>query len=262
MESKEKSLGKKIEFYRKRAKLSQLELELEIDAAQGSISRIENGQVNPTKETIRKIIDVLDLNIIEAAELYELSIEDISKIVRLAGKLNSNLDMDIMLDNAVNSIARDLDLSGVCILLVENGYLRVRALDDLPGDPTLVSRIIGGPTTRLKISLDSTSKNIILRSVKENTVLSSFDAYDFTRDVLPKSITNLIVRFTYFESGIVFPLSYDSEIIGAVMFMKSAREDFTREFEILKAFTENLSLAVINIKKYEMLKTSSSNGDK
>lgn len=252
------ALGQKISFYRKRAKLSQLELELEIDAAQGSISRIENGQVNPTKETIRKIIDVLALNLIEAAELYELSIEDISKIIRLSGKLSHNLNLRQTLSSASHEITKDLNLSGVCILLIENGFLQVEAIEDLPYGPDLMIRLIGGPVTKLKLPLNNNSKNIILQSARENLVISSFNIYDFTQDVLSRRVAGLMARSTNFQSGIVFPLNYDHETIGAIMFMKAVKEDYSREYEILEAFTENLSIAIMNAKKFELVNMSTS----
>jgi transcriptional regulator with XRE-family HTH domain len=45
--------------------MSQLELEAAIDSSAGAISRIENNQVNPTKETILNIAKILNLNNIE-----------------------------------------------------------------------------------------------------------------------------------------------------------------------------------------------------
>jgi transcriptional regulator with XRE-family HTH domain len=56
------SLGEKIKYFRKRAMLSQMKLEIEIGAAAGSISRIEAGEVNPSKETLKKIKEALGLN--------------------------------------------------------------------------------------------------------------------------------------------------------------------------------------------------------
>ncbi len=58
-------LGKRIKFFRKRAKMSQLELEIEIGASSGMISRIESNTVNPTKETVMKIAKTLGLNKLE-----------------------------------------------------------------------------------------------------------------------------------------------------------------------------------------------------
>ncbi len=55
------TLGEKIEFFRKRAGLTQLELEIKINASQGVISRIESNKINPTKETIHNISKALKL---------------------------------------------------------------------------------------------------------------------------------------------------------------------------------------------------------
>lgn len=56
------TLGNRIKFFRKRAKISQFELEGKIGASAGSLSRIESGEVNPTKETLEKIVFALNLN--------------------------------------------------------------------------------------------------------------------------------------------------------------------------------------------------------
>jgi transcriptional regulator with XRE-family HTH domain len=63
------SVGRKIKYFRVRANFSQLDLELALGAAQGSISRIESGKVNPTKETINHIASILGLNSREQAFL-------------------------------------------------------------------------------------------------------------------------------------------------------------------------------------------------
>jgi len=60
-----KILGQRIKYFRKRSKMSQFDLENEIGASAGVISRIESGKVNPTKETVREVARKLDLNHIE-----------------------------------------------------------------------------------------------------------------------------------------------------------------------------------------------------
>lgn len=54
-------LGKRLKFFRERAGMSQLQLENEIGASSGQISRIEKGIVNPTKETVIEIASSLKL---------------------------------------------------------------------------------------------------------------------------------------------------------------------------------------------------------
>ncbi|MEO6728449.1 MAG: helix-turn-helix transcriptional regulator [Candidatus Dojkabacteria bacterium] len=63
-------LGNRLRNFRKRYGLSQMDLEIKIEASPGSISRMENGEVNPTKETIYKISDELNLTNQERQFLY------------------------------------------------------------------------------------------------------------------------------------------------------------------------------------------------
>ena len=63
-------LGTRIRNFRKRAMLSQLQLEILIDASPGYLSRVENGELNPTKETLKKISEVLELSDREQEYLY------------------------------------------------------------------------------------------------------------------------------------------------------------------------------------------------
>jgi transcriptional regulator with XRE-family HTH domain len=65
----EMTLGQKIKKYRQELKMSQLDLENSIDASPGVISRIENGKVNPTKETLMKIGFRLELSFQEMSDL-------------------------------------------------------------------------------------------------------------------------------------------------------------------------------------------------
>ncbi|MFQ5493149.1 MAG: helix-turn-helix domain-containing protein [Candidatus Dojkabacteria bacterium] len=71
-------IGDKIRKFRTRAGMSQLDLELEIGTSSGSISRIESGATNPTKETILKIASVFGLSAVETASLFDIDL-DINK---------------------------------------------------------------------------------------------------------------------------------------------------------------------------------------
>ncbi len=69
----EKTLGQRIKFFRTRAGLSQAGLEVEAGLPFGTISRIETSYINPLKETISKISQVLKLNSIELDYLIGIS---------------------------------------------------------------------------------------------------------------------------------------------------------------------------------------------
>src|SRR5690554_1416793 len=98
------TVGEKIKKYRLQKGLSQFELEDKIDASTGSLSRIENGQVNPTKETLVKIIEALDLKSYDAGSLFNLDFDELPRMVDIARKLSSSLDLDQVLQNSVNEV--------------------------------------------------------------------------------------------------------------------------------------------------------------
>lgn len=66
--------GNKIKYFRKRASLSQFELELKAGFANGVICRIEKGLTNPSKETLHKIAQVLNLSQVELAYLFGINL--------------------------------------------------------------------------------------------------------------------------------------------------------------------------------------------
>jgi transcriptional regulator with XRE-family HTH domain len=66
------TVGQKIKYFRQRAGLSQHEFETLLDASPGSVSRIENDQTNPTKETLKRIATELELSDPEKLDLFEL----------------------------------------------------------------------------------------------------------------------------------------------------------------------------------------------
>jgi len=96
------SIGDKVKNFRKQAGMSQFNLELEIGASTGSISRIENNQINPTKETLLKISEVLDLSFDERVELFGLDYSEIEKYIP-EKFLKQKLFKDTTLNGIINS---------------------------------------------------------------------------------------------------------------------------------------------------------------
>ncbi len=93
----ELTLGQKLKFFRKQKGLSQSQLEIEADLAFGTISRIENRQINPTKETIIKIVQSLGLQENDLTYLLELrnSSPSEAEIESMIEQLQPVLDQEI-----------------------------------------------------------------------------------------------------------------------------------------------------------------------
>lgn len=64
------TIGQKVKYFRLKNKLSQFELELDINASPGAICRLEGNRVNPTKETLFSIAKALRLTESEIAYLF------------------------------------------------------------------------------------------------------------------------------------------------------------------------------------------------
>ncbi len=80
------NFGQRIRDLRCKSKWSQLQLELEADFCPGTISRLENNKINPSKETLFRIGAALQLEVKDAIYLFGLD--------RLGIKVESQLPFE------------------------------------------------------------------------------------------------------------------------------------------------------------------------
>ncbi len=122
-------VGEKIKFFRERAGLNQYYFEEIIGMSHGSLSRIEKGRTNPTKETIQKISVYLKLSNTELmylsgvfdSELIDVEIKQAKKEARYV--LNDPQSIAYLLDDKrrVLAISKGLkDISGVNEKFIKN----------------------------------------------------------------------------------------------------------------------------------------------
>jgi transcriptional regulator with XRE-family HTH domain len=72
--------AERLKNFRKSRNTSQLELEILADLAVGTVSRIENEKINPTKETLFRIAIALSLNKDEVIQLFMIDYYSINNI--------------------------------------------------------------------------------------------------------------------------------------------------------------------------------------
>lgn len=58
------SIGRRLKYFRTQRKASQMDVEVGIDAAFGSVSKIESAKLTPLEETVEKIISKNIINFI------------------------------------------------------------------------------------------------------------------------------------------------------------------------------------------------------
>lgn len=78
------TIGEKLKFYRTRIHNSQLDLEVAAGLSVGTVSRIENGHIEPKLETVMKIAEALALTNKETAFLLGINLYEtgISSLIR------------------------------------------------------------------------------------------------------------------------------------------------------------------------------------
>lgn len=244
-------IGQLIKRLRKNAGLSQLELELEIDAAQGSLSRIESGDVNPTKETLLKIIKILDVQVPDAVTLLGLNTKELIKLIDISINLNNTLDLDTVLQKSVNEVCFKLDILGAFVVLEKNGRLYAQtATQRWFLKP--VYKMIGSPFKSLFVSLEDPN-NLMVKTFINKKSYKSDHLSDYTTPFVSLIMSESIQKLAGVKSGISFPIVWNTKSIGAIYFGKGRIEDFINELPVLKAFTDHIAVAINNAQKYQEL---------
>ncbi len=246
------AVGEKIRRFRKRAGVSQFELELRINASPGSISRIESGQVNPTKETLQKVIEVLDLKVFEAGSLFNLNFDEFPKMVNLAKKLSSSLDFEEVLQYAVNEITNELGFLGSVLLLCEGDYVYAEAMSQNVHTKK-IQDMLPIPLKKLKASMLKNPNNYVIKSIREKVPQYSTVFNNFTSGFIPNQVADLIQKLNGTKCTLCFPIEVNSRAIGAILFSKGIIDKFEAEINVLKVFAEHVGIAIMNAKRYEVL---------
>lgn len=246
-------IGKKIRYYRKRLNFSQMELELATNSAFGSISRIESGKINPTKETLSSISQSLKLKPSEIADLLGLKIFSPSELVLAINKFTKSLDLKTTLQTAVD-IMFDLypGYNGGCIGLLDTDSktLYAQTVSNMP-NMDKVYKILPTIVPKLNVKLDSEPTNLMVRCIKEDKALQSNDFYGFIKGSVPYPIARLVERYLGFKHGLVMPLKYEGKTIGICWYAKKVDEIFNEdEVDLLTLLSNQIGIAIENSRHY------------
>jgi transcriptional regulator with XRE-family HTH domain len=235
-----KRVGKLIQSYRVRAGISQFDLELATEMASGSISRIEQGKVNPTKETIYKIIDYLELTPIEASRLFGIDIDYFAELLKLANMLQDIDELKELVQTTCDEIVKVLNMPGSTIYMVENGMVKYKNMS-MNKFSQLALSLLPFSIDKLNYDLHVEDPNTIVRSIVTGECLISQDLYEFTRPVIPRLIANRIQKVVGIKSFIAIPLKDSEKTIGTMVFATNFSDEFKNELPLLQAFADSIA---------------------
>jgi len=198
------TLGEKIRFFRKRSGLSQFDLELKIATSSGSLSRIENDQVNPTKETILAIINALNLNVSDSSSLFNLDItKEFNNIIEISGSLKSTLNMSEISSKAVNILSKLIGIDMVTFWLwnEETKSLGLNKIKFPESMYNFVGNVSGFDLKQMQLREDIKDqwRNDYLRTLLEENVIRTTDVYWLAHPFINRTICNIIQKMAEYE---------------------------------------------------------------
>jgi transcriptional regulator with XRE-family HTH domain len=240
-------IGKKIKKYRRRANMSQMELELATDAAFGSISRIENGKVNPTKETLSKIAEILKIKPSEIGDLLGLQIYSTEELIRAINTISKSLSLDTTLQTAVD-IMFDLfpNYNGGSIYLLKDGCIHSKTVSNIKG-MTEALKLLPDKFSNLKLSVQDNPDNYFVRSIKGNICLQSKSLFDFGKGIANIINSNIAQKLIGYSCGVSIPMNYNNIQIGVILYIKRNEDSFTdNEISLLKLLTDQIAITIRN----------------
>ena len=251
------TLGEKIRNIRKEKRISQFDLELKIGAAFGSISRLENNLVKPTKETLSKISRALELKPSQTADLLGLKIFSPEELIAAINKISESLDLETTLQTAVDIIF-DLypNYIGGVIFLKNGNFLRSKTISNTPNVNKALT-LFPTPFSKLKVSLKTNLINLGVKSVLLKRNFQSTNPVDFTRGAINDIVIKIMQKITGFSIGITIPIIFNKKVFGVALYSKKSEKSFSIEEEkILVLLTKQLAIAINNAQKFRKLSNS------
>lgn len=258
MSSGDLTLGEKIEAFRKRAKMSQLDLEIEIGAGQGSLSRIENNQVNPTKETLLKLVDVLNLSPVESASLFSIDIEpEVRKVIDVSQTLNEADSLEEM----INVITRKISIfaggnaSTLWFWDSEKSYLNLKRIMALPKVIAFVENVLHIPWDNITFDASNIEyqKSDYIKCILENKPVVSNTLYDLASPMVNRTICSIISKWLNFNLAVSLPLSFKGIKLGVFSLIWDGDRVSEKDLRFLQAYADQIAVAIYNAQKYEKL---------
>ncbi|RLA92089.1 MAG: hypothetical protein DRG25_06845 [Deltaproteobacteria bacterium] len=196
-------------------------------------------ELTRTKEKLDKINTIL----ISQSKELKRSLKELSVLFEASKKVSSSLSLPEILNSILDFFMEEFRIDGGSILLIdEDGYLRVRTHRGL--SPDFVKSAEQKPTE------DTCSGECFLK----NKIIIIKDA-----EQVSKPIFNNLEVEEGIKSFSLIPIGIEDEVIGILYCVSKTKKGYFSEeyIEFIKAFVQQLALAIRNARLYERVKNFS-----
>lgn len=243
------AVGQKVKYYRERADMSQFDLETEIAAARGSLSRIEKGKVDPQKATLINIAFALNLRNHEVATLFGLETLSEDSLQSTMLDILESKDLDDVCSKIVDDLILRLGyIASTLFLLKDNGkelYTFWITKSDISAK---VLQFLDKPLNEYTMPYSDGSENLIIKAMRSGKPIVTNYSREYLAPFVSTEVADAIQAVTGDKSNLVYPLIADGELngesIGAVVYVTKYETDFKEDLELLGKITPRLARAV------------------
>lgn len=241
------TLGEKVRYYRERAGISQFDLETEIDAARGSLSRIEKSKVDPQKFTLINIAFALKLRNHEVANLFGIETLSEDSLQSTMLDILEGRDLNEVCSKIVDDLILKLGYIASTIFILKDNGLELYTLWITKSDISeKVLQFLEKPLNEYSMPYSDDSENFAVKAMKSKTPMVTNFSREYLSPFVPPEAADAIQEATGDKSNLVYPLVADGESIGAVIYVTKYETDFKEDLELLGKITPRLAKAVKN----------------
>lgn len=204
-----------------------------IDVVYDQLSDESQRQVRQTQDEFEQVLGELNEDQVELMQLRALA--------RTWGEINSSLDLEDVLNNAMDQV---IALTGA-----ERGYILLKRQDS----DELEFRIARSVETDPNDTTFQISRTIVNQVIETGAPMLTDNAATDSRVDKAQSVVNFALR-----SVLCVPLTRKDEVLGAVYVANRLRVGlFTqREIDLLTAFANQAAIAIQNARSFTAVKTN------
>ncbi len=227
-----------IRKFRTARSVSQFDLELGIKAGLGSISKIEQGKIEPSKETLTKIIEHLKLPAYEAMMLFGLNFKEHQDIVAAIENIHAQTNLKDTLQACVDGVSKALQVPGAAIYVVSEDELIYKTVSN-QWFTSRVLNILGNETKKIRYKIDSDSQTPQARSAALRQLVVDNSLYSSLKPQINKAVCDLIQSIVGIEQIAYLPIvDIDEKLVGLIGIATNKTASLHEVLPLLYGFLE------------------------
>lgn len=239
--------GELIKKLRKARKISQFDLELAIEAGFGSLSKIERGQVQASKQTLARITRALKLPPHEVIALYGIDLSCYRDVISSINKIYAQTNLQDCLQTIVNEINNNLNLVGTAIFLIESDMVRFKTTSQGWYTEKLLG-ILGKKIESISFNLSSQTPSPQVQAALSKQLVLTQSLYEAVAPNIDKTLADIISALVGIEVIGFLPIipgdSVNQEPLGVIGFAVNKSHIVDEILPLLYGYLDSAALAI------------------